>query len=94
MKLEVNQDKGQRIWGASRHAISRFIEKNKFIEEGDYRTAIKQILKMMNEAVFVTYDLENNSEIFVNGSWIFVCNSCTVITVYKKKNCKWEHLIN
>lgn len=94
MKFEVSPNKGERIWGCSKHAVEQFLERNRFLQKDDYKTALYTILKMMNKAIFVTYDLEQNSDIYTYGSWIFVCKESTVVTVYQRKGCKWEHLIS
>jgi hypothetical protein len=94
MKLEVSQNKGERIWGCSKHAIEQFLERNRFLSKDDYKIALYTILKMMNKAIFVTFDLEQNSDIYTYGSWVFVCKESTVVTVYQRKGCKWEHLIS
>lgn len=90
MKFEVTKNKGERVWGASSHAIKRFIEKNKFLDKNDYRQAVYSLLKMMNKAVFVTYDSEQYSDIYTYGSWVFVCKESTIVTVYEKKGCRWN----
>lgn len=93
MQFEITENKGERVWGASTHAVNRFIDKNKFLQEDDYKTALYSMLKMMNKAILVTFDLEQNSDIYTYGSWIFVCKESTIVTIYPRKKSKWEHLI-
>jgi hypothetical protein len=93
VNFEISENKGERIWGASSHAIEQFISRNKFLNKNDYRASVVTMLKMMNKATLLTYDLEQNSDIYVYGSWIFVCKESTIVTVYEKKNSKWEHMI-
>jgi hypothetical protein len=94
MKFEYSDNKGERVWGASSHAIDRFMEKNKFIQPGDYRNAIVTMLKMMNKASLLTYDTDKNSDVYYYGSWIFICKDSTIVTVYPKKGSRWERYIN
>lgn len=91
--FEEREGKGERIWGATTHAIERFIEKNKFIEEGDFRTAIRTMLKMVDKATYITFDEEQHSHILYYGAWIFVTKESSIITVYPRKGSRWERLI-
>jgi hypothetical protein len=93
MQLEISEKKGERIWGCSTHVVDRFIQKNRFLKNSDYRTALFTLLKMMNKATLVCYDLDQDSDIYTYGSWIMVCKESTIVTVYPKKGSKWAHLI-
>jgi hypothetical protein len=93
MKFEYSENKGERQWGASVHAVKQFIERNRFFTEENYRYAHETIIEMINKATLVTYDMEQNSDIYYYGSWIFVCKDSTIVTIYERKGSKWEHLI-
>lgn len=92
MQLEISENKGERKWGCSKHSIEQFMLRNKFCK--DYKTAIITILKMIDKATFVCYDFQQSSDIFTYKNWVFVCKESTVVTIYPRKGCKWEHLIN
>lgn len=91
MNLELSENKGTRVWGCSKHSIEQFLERDKFCK--DYRQAIVTILKMIDKATFICFDLEQNSDIYFYKSWVFVCKESTVVTIYPKKGCKWSKLI-
>jgi len=92
MNFEISENKGERVWGASKHAIERFLEKDKFCK--DYRQAIITILKMVSKSNYVCFDFEQGSHIYHYKAWVFVCKESTVVTVYPSKGSKWEHLLN
>jgi hypothetical protein len=92
MNLQVSDNKGERVWGCSKHAIEQFLERDKFVKT--YRQAIMTMLKMIDKAVFITYDLQQGSDIYYHKNWVFVCKESTIVTIYQKQGCKWEHLIN
>jgi hypothetical protein len=91
MNFEVSDNKGSRVWGCSKHAIEQFLERDKFCK--GYREAIVTMLKMIEKANFVTYDLQQGSDIYHYKNWVFVCKESTVVTIYPAKTSKWVHLL-
>ena len=84
---------GQKMWGASTHAITRFIERNRFMKEGDYKHAISVMLDMMSKAVFLCYENRGKmAEIYNYKNWIFITKDSTIVTVYEKKGSIYEAL--
>jgi hypothetical protein len=94
MRFEVGNNKGERIWHCSTHVLDQFRTRNKFLKTALNREVRRTLLNMMNKAVLVTYDLEQNSDIYNYGSWIFVCKESTIVTVYEKKGSRWEDYIH
>lgn len=95
MRLEIAENHGLKVWGASKHAIEQFIDRNKFLGQQDFKQAIITMLKMMNKAVFLCYDEKYNmAEIYNYGNWIFCTKESTIVTIYQKKGSIYEHLIN
>ena len=90
MNFKITENKGERIWGASKHSISQFIERNRFLTDNDYREALFTLLNMMEKATFVCFDLKQNSDVYTYGSWVFICKESTIVTVYTKKRFSLE----
>ncbi|HLO11502.1 MAG TPA: hypothetical protein VK190_04535 [Pseudoneobacillus sp.] len=95
MRLEVMDGKGKRYWGASKHAVEMFIDRDKFSTEDNWKGAMISLLKMMNKATFVCYEERDiMAEIYTYKNWIFVTKESTIVTVYEKKGSKYERKIS
>lgn len=82
-----------RDWRTSYHVIERFIEKNKFLDNSNWGKACREVIKMMDEAILITYDYDTMADIYSYKSWILVCQESTIVTIYPKKGSRWESFV-